>query len=105
MNDDKFKVINGTKKNIKDLVEPIKIERADAGQKVMSIQPLALKTSMSERRLRKIVEVSRRNPNIEILYDKYAEEEKERNEKIDELQEMFKDNGKVIVLDPRNQKK
>ena len=87
-----------------DLYEEIKWERADKGQKVMSIRPFAMKAFVSERRLRQMVENLKENPTIHVTYSRFDEEDKQREQQLDELQEMFKDDDQVIVLDPRRVK-
>ena len=95
MSDKQFEVINGGNDN-SDLTEPIEWVRADQGQKVMSLHPTALKATMSERRLRMIAEKAKDHPEIEVTYSRFDEEAK----KMDALQEMFKDDEKIIVFDP-----
>ena len=103
MDDKRFEIIQG-RQDDRDLYEEIKWERADKGQKVMSIRPFAMKAFVSERRLRQIVENLKSNPTIHVTYSRFDEEDKQREQQLDELQEMFKDDDQVIVLDPRRVK-
>ncbi len=103
MDDKRFEIIEG-RKDDRDLYEEIKWERADKGQKVMSIHPFAMKAFVSERRLRQMVENLKENPTIHVTYSSFDEEDKQREQQLDALQEMFKDDDQVIVLDPRRVK-
>ena len=104
MNDKKFEVIEG-RKDVEDMLAPIKWERADKGQKIMSLHPMAMCAFISERRLRYIVEGLKNNPNIRVTYNVFDEQEKERDQRIDELKEMFQDDDTIVVLDPRERQR
>ena len=99
MEDKKIEVIRGNNDD-SDLYEEIKWERADKGEKVMSIRPTAMKAFISERRLRLIVESLKENPSVHVTYSMFDEEDKRRKKETDALREMFKDDDKIIVFDP-----
>ena len=107
MDNKRFEVINGNKHNKidKDLYEPIKWERGDSGQKVMSIKTTSLKATMSEEKLRLFIESLKANPSIRVTYSCFDEEEKQREAEKNALEEMFKDNDKVIVFDSKKHNK
>lgn len=104
MNEKRFEVIDG-RKDVKDMLEPIKWERSDKGQPIMSLHPMAMCAFVSERRLRYIVDGLKRNPNVRVTYSIFDEQEKERDRQIDELKEMFQDDKKIVVLDPRERQR
>lgn len=105
MNDKKdFKVIDG------GYIEPIDntdilFERADSGEKVMSIKPVAMKTKLSDNQLKRLVENMREDKDIMITHDSYLLKENIERKRIYDLDEMFRDNDKVTVFDPYKFKK
>ena len=105
MNDKRFKVISGKNDNRnlydnRDLYEEIVWVRPDTGEKVIPLHPPALKAKMSERRLCTIAKNAEEHPEIEVTYSRFDEEELRRKKAVEELEEMFKDNDKVIVFNP-----
>lgn len=97
MSDKQFEVIKGNNDD-SDLYRKIVWERADKGEKVMSLHPTALKATMSERRLRMFAEKAKDHPEIEVTYSRFDEEAK----RMDALREMLKDDGKIIVINPHD---
>ena len=95
MSDEQFEIIKGGNDN-SDLTKPIEWVRTDQDEKVIPLHPTALKATMSERRLRKIAKNAEAHPEIEVTYSRFAEEAN----RINALQEMFKDDEKIIVFDP-----
>lgn len=78
--------------------KPVQWKRADSGQKVMKMRPTAYKASVTEEQLRVISENLKANPNVNLLYSVFDERDKTIQRQVDELESMFEDNEKVIVL-------
>ena len=98
----KFTVIRGNR-NLKDIYEKLKWTPVyEDHDNIRSLFPIAMKTFASERRIRKMVNYLREREGITITYDRFMEEEKEEAQRREELKEMFQDDDRVVVLEPKD---
>ena len=100
-----FKVIKGTS-NVEDLYTPVVWEPVyETSGNITSLFPNTLKTFLSERSLRNIAEKLEARDDITVTYNRFREEDKAFDAKREALEEMFKDDDKVIVLNPNQFRK
>ena len=100
-----FKIIKGTS-SVEDLYKPVVWEPVyETSGNVTSLFPKAIKAFISERRLRRIVEYLEARDDITVTYNCFREEEKDLEAKREALEEMFKDDDKIIVLNPNQSRK
>ena len=98
----RFRVIQGNKQE-EDLYKDIEWKIVGSGKKVMSIKNVSLKASISEDRLKAFVKnIREKHEDINVLYDSYLEKENKDKKKVAELEEMFKDNYRVVVFNQYN---
>ena len=96
-----FTIIKGEQQDTGD--EYVRWEFTEPGSKVTSMF-VVNKTAIIENVLRRIEENARMRDDIDITYDSF-EEKKNHDNKIDELEEMFQDDEKVVVFDYRDHRK
>ena len=96
-------MVNASNKQEEDLYKDIEWKIVGSGKKVMSIKNVSLKASISEDRLKAFVKnIREKHEDINVLYDSYLEKENKDKKKVAELEEMFKDNYRVVVFNQYN---
>lgn len=93
-----FRIIEGGKNENVD--KEITIERIDKNQKIMSIRPQTLRIKLTADQLENIESTILKiaDEELSVTYSRYGLQQQQAQEEANELEEMFKDDERVVVF-------